>query len=104
MATASAATRKVGSLENKLGIGRTYRQVKAITWLGEVFEISRAMYQQVGKKLTALSQRLGYTVQKVPCPEYPEGVKAYHVEVIDMFRQELSRDLNMLGKYRLRVA
>ena len=104
MATASAATRKVGVLEDKLGLGRNYKQVKAIPWLFDEFADCPSMYQQVGKRLSALSQRLGYKTERIPCPEFPNGIKAYHVDVIDAFRNELKRDLNMLGKWRLRRA
>ncbi len=104
MATASAATRKVGALEDKIGLGRNYKQVKAIPWLFDEFADCPSMYQQVGKRLSALSQRLGYKTERIPCPEFSNGIKAYHVDVIDAFRNELKRDLNMLGKWRLRRA
>ena len=104
MSTASAATRKVGALEDKLGLGRNYKQVKAIPWLFDEFADCPSMYQQVGKRLSALSQRLGYKTEKIPCPEFPNGIKAYHVDVIAAFRNELRRDLNMLGRYRLNRA
>lgn len=102
MATASTATRRANRLEDSLGIGKTYKQVKAIPWLLEEFSDSRSMYQQVGKKLKNLSQRMGYEIKSVPCPEYPQGVKAYHVDVVKAFYDELQRDRNMLGRYRLR--
>lgn len=102
MATASAAVRKVNTLEDHLGIGRNYKQVKGIAWLLDEFEESRSMYQQVGKKLKSLSDRMGYEVHTVPTPEYPEGVKAYHVDVVNAFLSELRQDKNMLGKYRVR--
>ena len=101
MATASTATRRANRLEDSLGIGKTYKQVKAIPWLLEEFSDSRSMYQQVGKKLKNLSQRMGYEIKSVPCPEYPRGVKAYHVDVVKAFYDELQRDRNMLGRYRL---
>ena len=101
MATASTATRRANRLEDSLGIGKTYKQVKAIPWLLEEFSDSRSMYQQVGKKLKNLSQRMGYEIKSVPCPEYPQGVKAYHVDVVKAFRDELQRDKNMLGRYRV---
>lgn len=104
MATASVATRKVGALEDRLGFGKHYKQVKAIPWLLDEFVDCRVMYQQVGKKLSAISQRMGIEVKSIPCPEYPQGVKAYHVDVVNAFQQELQRDLNMLGKWRLRRA
>lgn len=100
MATASAAVRKASALEDHLGFGRSYKQVKGIAWLLSEFEESRPMYQQVGKKLKSLSDRMGYEVHIVPHPEYPEGVKAYHIDVVNAFLIELRQDKNMLGKYR----
>ena len=102
MATASVATRKVGALEDRLGFGKNYKQVKAIPWLLDEFVDCRVIYQQVGKKMSALSHRVGFEVKTIPCPEYPQGVKAYHVEVVNAFYEDLQRDLNMLGKWRLR--
>lgn len=101
MATASAAARRANALENELGFGKTYKQVKAIPWLLEEFADCRSVYQQVGKKLSSLSLRMGYEVKVVPCPEYPQGVKAYHVDVVNAFLVELRRDRHMLRKYRL---
>lgn len=103
MATASAAVRKVNALENKFGVGNDYKQVKAIPWLLEEFEESRTMYQQVGKKLKSLSDRMGIEILSVPSSEYPDGVKAYHIEVVNAFYAMLRADLNMLGRYRRRI-
>lgn len=102
MATASAAVRKASALENRLGEGQLYKQVKAIPWLLTEFEESRAMYQQVGKRLKSMSDRMGYDTIKIPSPEFPEGIKAYHVDVIKAFEGALMADLNMLSKYRKR--
>lgn len=44
---------------------------------------------------------MNYDVYTILSSEYPDGIKAYYVEVIRVFREELNRDLNMLGKYRL---
>lgn len=102
MATASAATRKVVALEDRLGEGQNYKQVKAIPWLLEEFEESRVMYQQVGKHLKSLSDQMGSKVILVPCHEYPEGVKAYHANAINEFQRQLQGNLEILGKYRKR--
>jgi prophage antirepressor-like protein len=102
MATASAAVRKACALEDDLGIGRHYRQVKAIEWLRGEFVQSSAMYSQVGKKLTELSKRMGYLPRLVPDERYPNGVKSYHVDVIEAFRGQLRMDLNMLRSFRHR--
>lgn len=102
MATASAAVRKNHALEDVLGIGRKYRQVKAISWLLDEFVPGPAMYSQVGKKLSEISSRMGYPTRLVPDEKYPGGVKSYHIDVIDAFRGMLRTDLNMLAKFRRR--
>ncbi len=99
MATASAATRKVHQLEDAIGFGQNYKQVKAITWLNEVFAPCKGMYAQVGKMLSKLSKRWGYEIREVPDSQY-DSIKAYHTDVIDGFHYELKRDKNMLIKYR----
>lgn len=100
MAKASAAVRKAARLEDELGRGETYREVKAIPWLYDVFRPSKGMYSVIGKTLKRLSADLGYEVKKIPSTEYPDGVNAYHVDVLAFFRQELSRKPDMLGRYR----
>lgn len=99
MATASAAVRQRDALADKLGEGKHYKTVRAIPWLLEVFAPSRGMYQQVGKKLTAISARMGYEVRTVEDSKWGT-VKAYHVEAIEALRLELAKDANMLGRYR----
>lgn len=102
MATASAAVRKINSLEDELGRGKRFKSVKAIPWLPDVFELSRGMYSVVGKTLKRLSVDLGYPIEKIVAPEYPDGINAYHVNVIAAFREKLKRDPVVLGKYRLK--
>ena len=102
MNTASQANKKVNALEDELGIGRHYRQVKAIEWLLDVFEPSPAMYQQAGKKLTELSGRMDRPFRVVPDEKYA-SVKSYHIDVVDAFRALLRTDLNMLSRFRRRL-
>lgn len=104
MATASAAVRKVCALEDELGRGKRYKTVKAIPWLPEEFMSSKGMYSVVGKALKRLSADLEYAVEKIATPEFPEGVNAYHVDVIAAFRAELAQNPGMLDRYRRRDA
>ena len=99
MATASAAVRQRDALADKLGEGKHYKTARAIPWLLDMFAPSRGMYQQVGKKLTAISARMGYEVRTVEDSKWGT-VKAYHVEAIEALRLELAKDANMLGRYR----
>ena len=102
MATASAAVRKAAALENELGRGKRYKSVKAIPWLLTEFVESKGMYSVVGKALKRMSTDLGYSIEKIATPEYPEGINAYHVDVISAFRCELAQNPGMLDRYRKR--
>lgn len=104
MATASAAVRKVNALEDELGRGKRYKAVKAIPWLLTEFIESRGMYSIVGKALKRMSTDLGYSIEKIATPEYPDGINAYHVDVIAAFRTELAQNPGMLWKYRKEAA
>ena len=100
MATASVAVRKVNALEDELGRGKRYKSVKAIPWLLTEFIESRGMYSIVGKTLKRMSTDLGYSIEKIATPECPEGINAYHVDVIAAFRSELAQNPGMLDRYR----
>ena len=104
MATASVAVRKVNALEDELGRGKRYKSVKAIPWLLTEFVESKGMYSVVGKALKRMSTDLGYSIEKIATPEYPEGINAYHVDVISAFRCELAQNPGMLDRYRKRRA
>ena len=104
MATASVAVRKVNALEDELGRGKRYKSVKAIPWLLTEFVESKGMYSVVGKALKRMSTDLGYFIEKIATPEYPEGINAYHVDVIAAFRSELAQNPGMLDRYRKRRA
>jgi hypothetical protein len=104
MATASVAVRKADALEDKLGVGKHYRKVIAIEWLPTVFDPRKLSknngYSQIGKKLTAISERLGYPTIQIPDEKYPNGVKGYHIDVVEHFRLLLDTDKNMLWQFR----
>lgn len=104
MATASVAVRKINALEDELGRGKRYKSVKAIPWLLTEFVESKGMYSVVGKALKRMSTDLGYSIEKIATPEYPEGINAYHVDVISAFRCELAQNPGMLDRYRKRRA
>ena len=112
MGTASAKSKENTKLkaENedlkvRLQESTTYLCVKAIPWFSKYFIIpkekeSESVYAVVGKKLTALSKKLSYDIKTIPSPQYPKGVGAYHVDVIDIFRKQLDNDNSLLLKYR----
>lgn len=99
MATASAAVRQRDALADRLGEGKTYKQVKAIPWLLDIFRESAGMYSQVGRKLSQLGERMGLQPRITEDSHYGT-VKIHHVEVIEALRLALKQDHNLLGKYR----
>lgn len=99
MATASVAVRQRDALADRLGEGKTWKQVKAIDWLGDVFDLTKVAYQQIGKALKRLSGEMDYPVQEVPDSEY-DTVKRYHIDVIEQFKERLLVNPDYLAKYR----
>ncbi len=97
----SQQSKTIRKLEDKLGIGETYKTTKAIPWISEVFQISKGMYSQVGKVLTKISNKMGFPVRKIETPDYPGGVNAYHVDVVSELYDELFRNPALLSKYRV---
>ncbi|WP_300709708.1 Rha family transcriptional regulator [uncultured Desulfovibrio sp.] len=103
MATASAAVRQRDALADRLGEGKTYKQVKAIPWLLDIFRESAGMYSQVGRKLAELGARMDIPPRIIEDSRYGT-LKAHHVDVIEAFRLELKKDRNMLARYRVAKA
>ncbi|GGG04019.1 hypothetical protein GCM10010995_21890 [Cysteiniphilum litorale] len=99
MNTASQMVKKVDKLEDELGRGKNYKAVKAIPWLLDYFINTHTMYSVVGRKLSLLTNQMGYSHQEVEHEQYGT-VKAYHIDVIEAFKHDLDDDLNHLGKFR----
>ncbi len=99
MATASVAVKRANKLEDELGRGKTYRTAKSISWIKDYFSTSRGLWSQLGKKLTQLSNELGYEVKKIDNEDFGT-VNSYHIEVIRTLQGRINNDENMLGKYR----
>ncbi len=101
MGKASAATRKVEKLEKQLGLAKNWKTVKAIPWLLDVFINNSTTYQQVGRKLTALSVDPYEKPKQVPDSKFGE-VKAYHIDVIRELKRRLENDPEFMAKYRIK--
>lgn len=97
----SQQSKKIKKLEDQIGIGETYKTLKAIPWIGDVFVPSKGMFSQVGKALTKTSNKMGLPVRKIDTPEYPGGVNAYHIDVVSKFYDELQKNSALLSKYRV---
>ena len=75
------------NLKGQLGDNKTYKQVKAISWLSDVFDTSKkSTYSQIGKYLKKLSIAMGYDYKEIESAEYANKIKAYHIDVIGEFR------------------
>lgn len=99
MGKASAAVKKVRSLEDELGRGQLYKSARAIPWITEYLIPSKGMWVTLGKKLVLLSSEMGLIVRAIDDSKYGH-VNTYHVDVIEQLRKRLDADWNMMGKYR----
>lgn len=99
MARASAEARRANKLAEMIGDGKNWKAVKSILWISEVFEVTKSMYQQLGKKLKALSSEMQIEVKEIEDSAYGT-VKAYHVDVISELHNRLLNDGELLAKYR----
>jgi len=99
MAKASAEARRANKLAEMIGDGKNWKSVKSIAWLSDVFAVTKPMYQQLGKKLKALSSEMNIDVKEIEDSAYGT-VKAYHIDVISELHNRLLSDGDLLAKYR----
>ena len=100
MNTASRLSKENARLHDALGDGKTWKQAKSIEWIAEYLIPSPGMWSQLGKKLSALSAEMGYSVKRMENSEYPNGIGMYHINVIKRLRERLNSHPEMLWKYR----
>lgn len=99
MNKASQLSKENTRLREQVGDSKTYKQARAIPWLGDFFKLDRTAYIQIGKRLTKESKTLGYEIKEVPHSKYG-SVKVYHADVIHHFKHKLISDLNFMRRYR----
>lgn len=90
-------------LKTQIGNSERYKQVTAILWLKEFFNMHiEAIYKVVGKRLSTLSTNLEIATIYVESIKYNK-VKAYDIDVINYFKQQLmeDKDKTIMTKYRL---
>jgi prophage antirepressor-like protein len=92
-------------LKTQIGNSERYKQVTAILWLKEFFDIHmhiKVIYNVVGKQLSKLSTDLEIASIDVESIKY-NTVKAYDINVINYFKQQLmeDKDKTIMTKYRL---
>ena len=99
MNTASCLSKENARLNEAVGNGKHYKQVKAIPWVMDIFCSSRGLWSVLGKHLKKKSEAMGYEWIQIDDSSYGT-VNAYHVNVITALHRQLMDDRNMLGKYR----
>lgn len=100
MNTASQKSKEVERLREQLGDAEHWKQVKAIRWLSQYFALSKGLYGAIAHKLKEICFENGWERRDIPDTEYGT-VKAYPIAAIEILRQRIEADTNMLGKYRL---
>ena len=86
-------------LKTKVGIHTDWKQAKAIDWLEGIFVLDKVAYQQIGKKLSAISVELDIAPIEVEDSQFGK-IKAYHKHVINELKLRLKSDSDLLVKYR----
>lgn len=100
MNTASQKSKECERLREQLGDAEHWKQVKAIRWLSQYFALSKGLYGAIAHKLKDICAENGWERRDIPDTEYGT-VKAYPIDAIEILRQRIEADANMLGKYRL---
>lgn len=92
LATASHAVRRLNTLEDQIGIGKTWKRLTCVPWLDKYFDPQkRGTWSAVGRYLTALSAQMHLPAKNVPDEKYG-SVKAYHITVLEEFHRLVKND------------
>lgn len=103
MAHTAVLKKENEKLKTQIGNSERYKQVTAILWLKEFFYIKKpSFHSQVGTQLSRLSKNLEIATIDVESIKY-NTVKAYDINVINYFKQQLmeDKDKTIMTKYRL---
>ena len=103
MAHTSVLKKENEKLKTQIGNSERYKQVTAILWLKEFFHTKeKSFHSQVGTQLSRLSTKLEIATIYVESIKY-DKVKAYDIDVINYFKQQLMEDTGktIMTKYRL---
>lgn len=99
MATASHLSRENNKLREQIGDSKTYKAVKAIPWLADIFDMTNiGVYTAIGKQLTKISRDIGVETRKIDDSKFGM-VNAYHIDAISKFRDSAAAGGRM-AKYK----
>jgi phage regulator Rha-like protein len=100
MNTASQKVKENNLLKDELGIGKTFKTVKAISWLGDFFDLNnKETYKVAGMYLSKFSKQLGYPRKVIEDTNWGT-VNGYHLDVIAYFRRYTEDYPSFMNKYR----
>jgi prophage antirepressor-like protein len=85
------------------GNSRNWKQVKAIPWLKDYFNLKNGpgVYTAIGRYLSKFSLYMGVDIIKIEDSKYGH-VNAYHRSILDAFKRSLEVDKTLLRDYRYR--
>lgn len=86
-------------LREQIGDAKRWKKVKAIGWLKDFFVDCKALYIQVGKRLSAICKEKGWEVRPIEDSDYGH-INTYPVEAINLLHQRVSDNPAMLGQFR----
>ena len=99
MNTASQKSKECEKLKEQIGEAKRWKSVQAIRWLKDFFALSQGLYLAVADKLKKICAEFGYERHEIPDSRHGV-VKTYPIEAIDILRERIEADPNMLFKYR----
>ena len=99
MNTASQKSKECEKLREQIGDAKGWKAVQSIRWLKDFFALSQGLYLAVADKLKKICLEFGLERHEIPDKRY--GVlKTYPVKAIDILKERVESDPNMLFKYR----
>lgn len=99
MNTASQKAKECEKLREQIGDAKGWKAVQSIRWLKDFFALSQGLYMAVADKLKKICIEFGLERHEIQDQRY--GVlKTYPTKAIDILKERVEADPNMLFKYR----
>lgn len=99
MNTASQKSKECEKLREQIGDAKGWKAVQSIRWLKDFFALSQGLYLAVADKLKKICIEFGLERHEIPDSRHGV-VKTYPIKAIDILKERIETDPNMLFKYR----
>lgn len=101
LAEVAKLAERSSALEEVIGIAQQWKQIKALDWVPEVFDVRNhpVVWNLLGKRASELSRALGYDIRKAPDSTYGE-VNVYHIDIVTALERQCKYDSTTLAAYR----